>query len=398
MTFDWTLERGVSLERQAFDWGDLVRHPISKLDTDAFARMRVLLLTAMEGESRRFLDACARNNPGLRLPVGRVCRTEHAQETLLEMLFPASFSPAEKGVVQEQLALEAGAMLAQREPDPARAAVYRFGVADHADRLYRLAALLDRLEGKDANNLLQSYTDLRPGRPMSEQHRLPDDNLGLPATSGPMGLLTALHALTGIALAEAAAERYQLAGPLNADPVARMLFAELSALAAQDVERKISLFEAPLGWIEQWLLHEAAEVWHYTGCADAETDPGLRAIWSRFADYELGHLHAVAELARLEGIDPLAIVPALIPDALPWSAQRAFVQDVVVRERDLRTAGPGFVPVAEEADRAPLSVAWRERLNEAGSPSEAVAAGYRWVPGTELATGPAPAIDFRVEP
>ena len=32
--------------------------------------------------------------------------------------------------------------------------------------MYRYFALLDRLEGKDANDILQSYTDM-PGRPTS---------------------------------------------------------------------------------------------------------------------------------------------------------------------------------------------------------------------------------------
>ena len=41
-------------------------------------------------------------------------------------------------------------------------------------------ALLDRLEGKDANNILQSYTDILPGRPTIEHHRAPQDDLRNP--------------------------------------------------------------------------------------------------------------------------------------------------------------------------------------------------------------------------
>jgi hypothetical protein len=397
MALDWTQERGVPLEAQQFDWFDLVRHPQSKLDTDAFARMRTLLITAIEGESSRFLDACARNNPDLRLAIGRVRRVERAQQTLTKLLLPANVTPIERAIIDAQLAIEVGAVLAQREPQPARATVYRYGVADDVDHLYRLAALYDRLEGKDANSLLQSYTDIRPGRPTSTQPRVAQDNLGLPDPAPAMTPESSLYAMTSLALAEATDETFLAYGPLLADPVARALFVELGILAAQGVERKISLFEEPLGWIGQWLLHEAAEVYHYAGCVDAETDPGMRAVWTRFLEYELGHLHAVAELARLAGLDPLAFVPATLPDFLPWTAQRAWIQDVVGRERDLRAIGPAFAPVAEEAAGAPVSLASRVRLHQAGIPSEAVAAGYRWEPGTELATHPAPTIDFVLE-
>jgi hypothetical protein len=49
---------------------------------------------------------------------------------------------------------------------------------------------------------------------------------------------------------------------------------------------------------------------------------------------------------------------------------------------DLRASGRRIVPLEEES---PLSVSYREGLNSDGSPTETVAAGYRWRPGTELA-------------
>ena len=55
--------------------------------------------------------------------------------------------------------------VAQHEPDPYLAQVYRFGLLEDFDHLYRYSALMDRLEGKDANNILQSYTDILPGPP-----------------------------------------------------------------------------------------------------------------------------------------------------------------------------------------------------------------------------------------
>jgi hypothetical protein len=45
---------------------------------------------------------------------------------------------------------------------------------------YRYSALMDRLFGKDANALIQSYTDLVPGRPTALEHRHPQDDLRTP--------------------------------------------------------------------------------------------------------------------------------------------------------------------------------------------------------------------------
>jgi hypothetical protein len=47
----------------------------------------------------------------------------------------------------------------------------------------------------------------------------------------------------------------------------------------------------------------------------------------------------------------------------------------------MRAAETAFV--AEDQERAE-SVDYRNQLNSEGSPSEIVAAGYRWRPGTEL--------------
>jgi hypothetical protein len=40
MALDILKERGVPLDRQRFNWRDMVRTPISKLDDDAFTRIR----------------------------------------------------------------------------------------------------------------------------------------------------------------------------------------------------------------------------------------------------------------------------------------------------------------------------------------------------------------------
>jgi hypothetical protein len=57
------------------------------------------------------------------------------------------------------------------------------------------------------------------------------------------------------------------------------------------------------------------------------------------------------------------------------------MRKVLAGEVDLRALGTQVVP-REHEDQA--SIDYRRQLNADGSPSEAVAAGYVWTPGTEL--------------
>jgi hypothetical protein len=56
----------------------------------------------------------------------------------------------------------------------------------------------------------------------------------------------------------------------------------------------------------------------------------------------------------------------------------------LAQEVELRARGTKMIHKDQEGPDAP-SVRYREQLNSAGSPSEVVAAGYKWKPGTELA-------------
>src|SRR5688572_6986447 len=149
-------ERGIPLDRQKFDWRDMVRTPISKLDDDAFTRVRIILMNGIELEAIRFQHSFARMNKDLRRVLAEVRRAEQHQATLVNWLLPPDQSPLETTIAYEQVAIEVTAHVALHEPDPYIAQVLRFGLLEDFDHLYRYSALLDRLTGKDANNILQS--------------------------------------------------------------------------------------------------------------------------------------------------------------------------------------------------------------------------------------------------
>jgi hypothetical protein len=79
--------------------------------------------------------------------------------------------------------------------------------------------------------------------------------------------------------------------------------------------------------------------------------------------------------------DPMEILPEQLPDPIPFDTQREFVRQVLAKEVDLRAAGTQFVPKDKEGGE---SLEYRKAINAEGSPSETVAAGYQWAPGSEL--------------
>lgn len=374
--------RGVALDRQRFTWRDMVGKPISKLDDDAYSRVHIILLNGLEMEALRFSHACARMNKALQPVLAQLRRVEQHQATTVNWLIGADHSPLETTIAYEQVAIDVTAGVALREPDDYLAQVYRFGLLEDFDHMYRYSALLDRLEGKDANNILQSYTDILPGRPTLVEHRDPLDDLREPYNRMAVHPLSKLHALTIMAAEQQTHNYYMNVGPLFSDPMARLLYAEIASIEEQHTTQYESIIDPSEGWLEKWVLHEATEVYNYHGCAEQETNPRLKALWERFLDYELGQLHlAIEHFQRLDGRDIAEILPNELPDPIPIESQREFVRKVLADEVDLRADGTQFVDKSQEPQR---SIDYREQLNSAGSPTEQVADGYRWRPGTEL--------------
>jgi hypothetical protein len=384
MALDILKEKGVPLDSQKFTWREMAGPPYSKLDDDAFTRVRVILMNGIESEALRFSHACARVNRALQEPLARIRRVEQHQQTMVNWLNPADQSALETTIGFEQVAIEVTAALAQQEPDEYLAQVYRFGLLEDFDHMYRFSALMDRVEGKDANNLLQSYTDIRPGRPTAVEHRDPRDDLRKPYDRAKAKPITKLNAYTLMAAEHQTHDYYMTIGPQFADPIARQLYAEIASIEEQHVTQYESIIDPDETWLEKWLLHEALEVYTYWSCLRQESNDRIKGIWERFVDYELGHLHFVMEtMKRVEKRDPEELLPKMLPEPIKFESQRQFVRETLEKEVDLRADGAKFIPSREEKKDGP-SARYRDQLNKDGSPSEMVAAGYLWVPGTEL--------------
>jgi hypothetical protein len=392
MAINLLRDKGVPLEKQKFTWKELVQPTYSKLDDDAFTRVRVILMNGIEAEALRFGHACARMNADLQLALARVRRIEQHQQTMVNWLHPADQSPLETTIGFEQVAIEVTAAVAQKEPDPYLAQVYRFGLLEDFDHLYRYSALMDRVEGKDANAIIQSYSDIVPGRATIVEHRAPEDDLRTPYNKKSAELITKLHALTIMAGEHMTHDYYMTVGPTFADPLARQLYAEIASIEEQHVTQYESISDASETWLEKWLLHEATEVYNYHSCVESEGNPRVRAIWERFLEYELGQLRFVADLfEKIERRDAAEVLSSSLPAPIEYISHREFVQRTLEAEVQLRARGHEFVAPELESE---ASIAQRLQLNSEGSPSETVAAGYVWHPGTELARAAPGSVTF----
>jgi len=382
MALDILKERGTPVDKQRFTWRELAGPTYSKLNDDAFTRVRVITMNGIESEALRFSHACARTNRALQPILAQIRRIEQHQQTLVNWLNPADQSPLDTTIGFEQQAIEVTAWVAQNEADPYLAQVFRFGLLEDFDHLYRFAALMDRMEGRDANALTQCYTDIRPGRPTAIEHRHPIDDLREPYERTEALPQTKLNAMTILAGENQVHDYYMTIGPMFADPLARQLYAEIASIEEQHVTQYESIIDPDETWIEKWLLHEACEVYNYYSCLQSESNPRLKTLWDRFVSYELGHLHAVMDLMRdVEKRDPAELLPATLPDPVGYASQRNFIRETLNGEVGLSARGARFVPRDQETEP---TREYRDHMNADGSPSTTVAQGYRWTPGTEL--------------
>ena len=105
MALEILKERGVPLDKQVFTWREMAGPTYSKLNDDAFTRVRVILMNGIESEAIRFGHACARMNAQLQAPLARVRRIEQHQQTLVNWLNPADQSALETTIGFEQVAI-----------------------------------------------------------------------------------------------------------------------------------------------------------------------------------------------------------------------------------------------------------------------------------------------------
>lgn len=387
MAFDPLSEKGIPLDRQLRNWAELNVEPVDKKKSPAYTRCRIITMNGAEMEAMWFSRNFARHTTDIELKrqLAMTRRVEMQQQKVVNWLLPGDASPLETTIGYEQVAVDLTAWIARHEPDPYARQCYEFGLLEDFDHLYRYANLLDMLEGKKAQEIVQNLTEITPGRPTNLEHRHPYDDIRRPLdrnTSDPRSLL---HALTIVAAEQQTLNFYCNIGNLPVEPLARSTYQEIAMIEEQHVSHYESLLDAGATWAEMLVLHEYNECYLYYSFMQHEDDPRIRQIWETHLGMEIEHLRLACELMKkLDRRDPTEILPKEIPETVKFESNKEYVRSVLAGQVSLTADGTDFVPM----DSLPKDHRWhwyRGQVNgdDTKTPTELVINRHREAKGDE---------------
>lgn len=391
MTFNPLTEKGIPLDRQLRNWRELNVTPFDKRDVHPYSQCRVIVMNGTEMEAMWFSHNFARHTTDMELKRGLALtrRIEQQQQKVCNWLLPGSASPLEVTIGYEQVAIDLTAWLARNEPDPYAKRCYDFGLLEDFDHLYRYANLMDMLEGKKAEKIVQQLTEVMPGRPTIDEHRHPFDDVRKPLKLRESDPRSALHALTVTAAEQQTMNFYMNIGNRPMEKLARGLYMEIGMIEEQHVTHYESMQDASATWAEMLVLHEYNECYLYYSFMQTEVDPRLKRIWELHLDMELEHLRLACELMKkVDGKDPAEILPKELPEPVTFRSNRDYVRRVLESQVNLTGNHTEFVPVSDLPENHRYHQ-YREVVHDdVPVPSEQVIAEHRQREGGE----------YRVEP
>lgn len=364
-------------------WKELYPKAYRKDETDAYTKVRIILMTGTEYEavwfSHRFHRHCDNNDLRRELAVCR--RVEQQQQKQLACLKPTDENQLETTITYEQLAVDLTAVLAQRDPDPYVVQALNFALLEDFDHLYRYADLLEMEQGVRAERLVGSYTEIMPGRPTIAHHRHPMDSVRRPCDFRTAHPLTRLDTAIITAAEQQTMNYYMNLGAFYPNDLGRKLYQEIGMVEEQHVTQYGSLMDPTCTWLENLLMHEYTECYLYYSCYEDETDPYVKGIWEQNFEAEVSHLHKAAELLKkYERKDWQQVIPdGAFPELLKFSPQKEYVRKVLKKTVELTADCENYLPVCEMPQSA-LFFKYQKTVNKGGAqntPSHRVIADYQ---------------------
>lgn len=326
-------EKPMKLEDTLMDWRQLYPAPYDKRSVDPYTRTRVILMNGTEFEANLFSHQFARHevNGDVRRDLALVRRSEQQQQKLLSALKPVDETVLEHTIGYEQLAVDLTAGLAKREPNGVFKAALDFALLEDFDHLYRYADLLEMEAGVYAENLVGGYTEIMPGRPTISEHRYPFDGIFPPIDAKKDALETKLGVNIITAAEQQTMNYYMNLSAAYTTDLGRQLYQEIGMIEEQHVTQYGQLMDPRETWLECLLMHQYTECFLYWSCAETETDPRLKKIWSLLLDQEIAHLHKAADmLQRLEGKSWEEVIPGgKFPAPLELTSNIDYVRGVL---------------------------------------------------------------------
>lgn len=400
-SFNPLQEKGMPIEKQLRNWAELNVQPYDKDAVDPYTQTRVITLNGIEIESamhsHQFARHCTDND--IRRQLAMVRRIEQQQQKVVNWLTPGEASNLEVTIGYEQVAVDLTSALAQQEPDPYLKQVYEFALLEDFDHLYRYADLMDLLEGKKAEKIVDRLTEVMPGRPTIAEHRHPHDEVRTPMDCKTAAPISVLNALTILSAEQQTMNFYMNIGNRPTEPLARALYLEIAQIEEQHVTHYESILDPKMTWFESLVWHEYNECYLYHSFMNQEPDDRIRRIWELHLYMEIEHLRIACELMKkAEKRDPADFLPKSLPQPVLFKSNKQYVREVLASQVDLTANLENFVPMSQAPDRYRL---YQDTVNSGGPvPSEEVIDELVRKTGSDYrveADGPHPVAKFRKE-
>ena len=371
MTLNPLEERGIPIDDQLRTWSEMNVVPYDTEEVDPWTRCRVILMNGVEVESIMFSHQFARHTdiPELKQALAMSRRVEQQQQTAVNWLIPGDETTLEVTLGYEQEAVDLTAWLARNEPDPYFRQTLEFGLLEDFDHLYRYANLYELLEGKKAERIVDSLTEVMPGRPTIQEHRHPFDDVRRHMEKHSSHPQSKLNALTIVAAEQQVMNFYMTIGNRYMEPIARGLYAEIKEIEEQHVTQYESILDPAMTWLENWAWHEYNECYLYHSFLQQEPDARIKALWELHLNMEIGQLQVACDLLRrYEGREPEEIgLPTSLPVPVTFEDNKAFVRSVLAEQVEMTTDGPDY-----GAEPHRRYEAYQEKVNADGVPSEQI--------------------------
>ncbi|WP_142848497.1 hypothetical protein [Telmatospirillum sp. J64-1] len=369
MAFNPLSEKGIPIDRQLRNWSELNMQPYDKKSVPAYSRCRGIVMNGIEVEAVMFGHQMARHtiDMDLKRQLAMTRRVEQQQQKAINWLIPGEESTLEVTVAYEQVAVDLTAWVAQNEPDSYAKQVYEFGLLEDFDHLYRYANLLDMLESKKAEEIVQGLTEIMPGRPTNLEHRHPFDDVRMSLDRNSANPISLLHALTVTAAEQQTMNFYMNIGNRPQEPIARALYLEIAQIEEQHVTQYESLMDAGASWTEMLVLHEYNECYMYYSFMQQEEDPRLKQLWELHLNMEIEHLRIACDLLRsIDRKDPEAMLPKEIPEVLTFQSNKEYIRRVLADQLHMTADGIDIVPV----DSLPKDHRWYNYRKTVNGPND----------------------------
>lgn len=368
---------GIPVEDQPMAWTGIVNEPYNKLRVDAHTRTRIILMNGIENNSVLSSHAIHRfmPDPEIKRQLAAIRRADSQHQQVINWLNPIEQSIIETTVGYEQVAVDLTANLARNEPDPYVRQTLDFALLEDFDHLFRFSCLLELMEGKDPESITQGKTEIKPGRPTIVEHRHPDDSMRRHYDKKSADIKTKLNYWTITSGEQQTELYYKSHGFMFAEPLPRLLYAEIAEIEEQHVTQYGALGDPTETMLEKEALMQLNEAYLYYSNLQTETVPWMRPIWERLLMDEIGHIAAVNDLLMAyEGRDVADLMGTdRVEQLVVFEENKDYVNRVLEEQVDLQSVGRtmDYVRIRDLPDDWP-SFRYMRRVNAGGVPSEMV--------------------------